>query len=217
MALGNNSSALYVDIRNGKIFRYSKTEEKGTTPVLNTKGEKKFYYIYDYIEGHVTNFSTREEEIQNTKKMIFQIHMQDGSDNYVVKMGLDTTYFRMFCSVIPNIDWTKKVRLIPRIKEENGVKKSSLIVVNNGTPMKFAFTRENLNGKPDITITKNKKGEVIDVDREEETQFFLDLVGKTLPKLVHPALAGSYEKPEAVKETHVEYDNIDTPDSDLPF
>jgi hypothetical protein len=178
-----------VDIRNGKIFRYSKTEQEGTTPVLNSKGEKKHYFIYDYIEGHVTSFSTREEEMQGTTKLVFQIHLSDGGDNYVVKMGVETAYFRMFCSVIPNIDWNYPVRLIPRIKEENGVKKSSMIIVNNNLPIKFYFTKDDPKGKPDITVTKNKKGEIIDIDREDETQFFMNVVSQAKSKLVHLAVA----------------------------
>lgn len=191
MALGNNSSAIYVDMRNGKIYRYSKTKEQGTTEQLSKTGEKKYYFIYDFIEGHVTGFSTREEEIMGQKKVVFQIHMYDKGENYIVKMGLDTTYFRMFCAVVPNIDWNYPVRLIPRLKEENATKKSSLITVNKDVPVKFAFTKENMNGKPDITVTKNKKGEVIDIDREEETQFFLNLLDEARKLLVHPAVASS--------------------------
>jgi hypothetical protein len=188
MALGNNSSAIYVDIRNGKIFRYSKTEQEGTTPILNSRGEKKHYFIYDYIEGHVTGFSTREEEMQGTTKLVFQVHLTDGGENYVVKMGVETAYFRMLCSVMPNIDWSYPVRLIPRIKEENGVKKSSMIIVNNNNPVKFYFTKENPNGKPDIVVTRNKKNEIVDIDREDETQFFLNLVSQMKDKLSHPAV-----------------------------
>jgi hypothetical protein len=161
MGLGNNSSAIYVDLRNGKVMRYSKTNEPGTMPVVSTKGDTRYYYIYDFIEGHVTNFSTREEEIAGKTRLKFQIHMDDKGESYLVKMDVDSSYFRMFCSVLPNINWSYPVRLIPRMKEENLVKKSSMIVVNNGNPVKFAFTKDNPNGKPEVTFTKNKKGEIV--------------------------------------------------------
>ncbi len=189
MALGNNSSALFVDLRNGKVMRYSKTNEIGTFPIVNSKGETRYYFMYDYIEGHVTNFSTREEEIAGKVKLKFQVHLTDQGENYILKMDVDSSYFRMFCCVLPNIDWNYPVRFIPRMKEENGVKKSSLIVVNNGNPMKFAFTKDNPNGKPDVTFTKNKKGEIIDIDREEEQKFFFALIAKAKSQLVHPAVA----------------------------
>ena len=191
MGLGNNSSAIYVDLRNGKVMRYSKTNEPGTMPIVNTKGEARYYYIYDFIEGHVTNFSTREEEIAGKLKLKFQIHLTDGGESYIVKMDVDSSYFRMFCCVLPNIDWNYPVRLIPRMKEENGVKKSSLIIVNKETPMKFAFTKDNPNGKPEVTFTKNKKGDIVDIDREEEQKFFFDLIAKAKSQLVHPAVAQS--------------------------
>jgi hypothetical protein len=189
MALGNNSSALFVDLRNGKVMRYSKTNEIGTFPIVNSKGETRYYFMYDYIEGHVTNFSTREEEIAGKVKLKFQVHLTDQGENYILKMDVDSSYFRMFCCVLPNIDWNYPVRFIPRMKEENGIKKSSLIVVNNGNPMKFAFTKDNPNGKPDVTFTKNKKGEIIDIDREEEQKFFFALIAKAKSQLVHPAVA----------------------------
>lgn len=191
MGLGNNSSAIYVDLRNGKVMRYSKTNEPGTMPVVTSKGETRYYYIYDFIEGHVTNFSTREEEIAGKTRLKFQIHMDDNGESYLVKMDVDSSYFRMFCSVLPNINWNYPVRLIPRMKEENQVKKSSMIVVNNGNPVKFAFTKDNPNGKPEVTFTKNKKGEIVDIDREEELKFFFDLIAKAKASLVHPAVAQS--------------------------
>jgi hypothetical protein len=189
MALGNNSSAIYVDLRNGKVMRYSKTNEPGTMPVVTSKGDTRYYFIYDFIEGTVTNFSTREEEIAGKKKLKFQVHLADGGDNYLLKMDVDSSYFRMFCSTLPNIDWNYPIRFIPRMKEENGVKKTSLIMVNNGNPIKFAFTKDNPNGKPEVTFTKNKKGEIVDIDREEELKFFFDLITKAKSQLVHPAVA----------------------------
>ncbi len=189
MALGNNTSAIYVDLRNGKVMRYSKTNETGTFPVVTSKGDTRYYFMYDYIEGHVTGFSTREEEIAGKPKLKFQVHLSDQGENYILKMDVDSSYFRMFCCVLPNINWSYPVRFIPRLKEENGIKKSSLILVNNGTPLKFAFTKDNPNGTPEVTFTKNKKGEIIDIDREEEQKFFFDLIAKAKSQLVHPAVA----------------------------
>jgi|APGre2960657404_1045060.scaffolds.fasta_scaffold28849_2 hypothetical protein len=221
MALGNNSSSIYLDLRNGKVYRYSKTNEPGTTATQTAKGETRYFYIYDFVEGHVTNFSTREEDIQGKLKLKFQIHLKDGNDDYVVKMDVDSSYFRMFCSVIPNIDWNFPVRLIPRIKEEQGVKKSSLITVNNGKPCKFAFTKDNPNGKPEVTFTKNKKGEVIDIDREEEQQFFFNLIADAKTKLVHPAVAQPAPTGDRVatnvKPTQNFSEDEAFEDDDLPF
>jgi hypothetical protein len=227
MALGNNSSAIYVDLRNGKVMRYSKTNEPGTFPVVTTKGDTRYYFIYDYIEGVVTNFSTREEEVAGKTKLKFQVHMTDNGENYVVKMDVDSSYFRMFCSVLPNINWNFPVRFIPRMKEENQVKKTSLIIVNNGNPVKFAFTKDNPNGKPEVTFTKNKKGEIVDIDREEEQKFFFDLIAKAKAQLVHPAVAqsapaqtfsGNDQSPSV--QVFSEEENLKSPfeeDDDLPF
>lgn len=219
MALGTNTSALYLEVRNGKIYRYSKTNESGTTPVVNSKGETRYFYIYDYVEGHVTNFSTREEDYGGKKKLLLQIHLLDGDDNYVLKLDTSSSYFRMFCSVIPNIDWTKVIRFIPRMQEQDGVKKSSMITVNNGTPLKFAFTKDNPNGKPDIVVSRNKRNEIINIDRNDETEFFLKLVEKAKSSLMHPAViskpAESPKKSAPVKPIN-DIDEFEEED-DLPF
>ena len=226
MALGNNSSAIYVDLRNGKVMRYSKTNETGTFPVVTAKGDTRYYYIYDYIEGTVTNFSTREEEVAGKTKLKFQVHLSDGGENYLLKMDVDSSYFRMFCSVLPNIDFNYPVRFIPRMKEENNVKKSSLIIVSNGNPLKFAFTKDNPNGKPEVTFTKNKKGEIIDIDREDELKFFFDLIAKAKTQLVHPAVvqpapAQTYGTTAASAPKETTSDESVNPfmeeDDDLPF
>ena len=226
MALGNNSSAIYVDLRNGKVMRYSKTNETGTFPVVTAKGDTRYYYIYDYIEGTVTNFSTREEEVAGKTKLKFQVHLSDGGENYLLKMDVDSSYFRMFCSVLPNIDFNYPVRFIPRMKEENNVKKSSLIIVSNGNPLKFAFTKDNPNGKPEVTFTKNKKGEIIDIDREDELKFFFDLIAKAKTQLVHPAVvqpapAQTYGATAASAPKETTSDESVNPfmeeDDDLPF
>jgi hypothetical protein len=223
MGLGNNTTATYVDMRNGKIYRYCKTNEMGTTPIQNKNGDTKYYFIYDFIEGTVTNFSTREEEVVGKTKLILQIHLVDQGENYVLKIDTNSSYFRMFCSVLPNIDFNYPVRFIPRIKEENGVKKSSLIVVNNNAPCKFFFTKDNPNGKPDIIISKNKKGDIVDIDRDEELEFFMNLLTQTKKRLPHPAVAqDSQPKPTASMYstpavTEVASEEVEEEENDLPW
>lgn len=226
MGLGNNTTSTYVDMRNGKIYRYSKTNEMGTTPVQNKSGDVKYYFIYDFIEGTVVNFSTREEEVVGKTKLILQIHLVDKGENYVLKIDTNSSYFRMFCSVLPNVDFNFPVRFIPRIKEENGVKKASLIVVNNNTPCKFFFTKENPNGKPEIILSKNKKGDIVDIDRDEELEFFMNLLTQTKKRLPHPAMAQE-TKPQSspfaaaavavISSDTVQEEGSDEEESDLPW
>jgi hypothetical protein len=129
----------------------------------------------------------------------------------------------MFCSVLPNIDFNYPVRFIPRIKEENGVKKSSLIAVNNNAPCKFFFTKDNPNGKPDIIISKNKKGDIVDIDRDEELEFFMNLLTQTKKRLPHPAVAqDSQPKPTASMYstpavTEVASEEVEEEENDLPW
>jgi hypothetical protein len=76
--------------------------------------------------------------------------------------------------------------------------------VNNNTPCKFFFTKDNPNGKPDIIISKNKKGDIVDIDRDEELEFFMNLLTQTKKRLPHPAMAQDSKqdvKPDAFNMT----------------
>jgi hypothetical protein len=171
MAFGKNTNSLYFSVRNGKVTRYSKTQQEGTTVVPTKDGQPRHYFIYDFIEGLITGFRTKEDEIMGQRKLFFQIQMTDDGENYTVELDSDSNYFQSFAMTILNADINQPVRIAPFMKEEDGKKKSGLFVIQNGKPLKYKFTKDNPGDLPSIEVTKNKQGKVVDVDREERNKF----------------------------------------------
>lgn len=210
MAFGKNTNSLYFSVRNGKVMRYSKTQEEGTTVIPTKDGQPRFYFVYDYIEGLITGFRTKEGEIMGKTKMFFQISMSDNGENYTVELDVDSNYFRAFAMTVLSADPNHPVRLAPFQREENGVKKTGLFVIQHGKPCKYKYTKDNPGNMPDIEVTKNKKGEIVDVDSEKRNNFLFGELNTWLSEAIGMS-SKSFSAP-VVSES-----NFDDMDSDLPF
>lgn len=209
MAFGKNTNSLYFSVRNGKVMRYSKTQEEGTTVIPTKDGQKRFYYVYDFIEGLITGFKTKEGEIMGKSKLFFQISMTDNGENYNVEIDVDSNYFRAFAMTVLSADPNHPVKIAPFQREEAGIKKTGLFVVQNGKPCKYKYTKENPGDLPDIEVTKNKKGEVVDVDNEKRNAFLFEELNKWLTEAI--GMSSSYTP--TPKESEDTFEDMD----DLPF
>lgn len=188
MALGIKTNATYLNVRNGKLYRYSKTKEEGTTTILNKKGEEKYYYIYDYIEGYITKMSTRTENLMGVDKLFLSIQFVDGTETYYINMDVDSKYFENFCSIIPNANLSRPLRMVPTQREVEGKMKSGLLLIQDSQVLKWFYTNDNPQGRPDVDVTYNKKGEIVDYDREARNKFYFDLLQKLNAQLLNPSM-----------------------------
>ena len=188
MALGIKTNATYLNVRNGKLYRYSKTKEEGTTTILNKKGEEKYYFIYDYIEGYITKMSTRTENLLGIDKLFLSVQFVDGTETYYINMDVDSKYFESFCSIIPNANLTRPLRMVPNQKEVDGKMKSSLFLVQDSQMVKWFYTKDNPQGRPDVDVTLNKKGEVVDYDREARNKFYFNMLQEMNSQLLNPSM-----------------------------
>jgi hypothetical protein len=171
MAFGKNTNSLYFSVRNGKVMRYSKTQQEGTTNLPNKDGQARYYFVYDFIEGLITGFRTKEDEIMGQKKLFFHVQISDNGENYTVEIDVDSNYFQSFAMAVLNADVNQTIKLSPFMKEEDGKKKSGMFVLQFDKPVKYKYTKDNPGDIPGIEITKNKAGKVIDIDRQERNNF----------------------------------------------
>lgn len=214
MALGIKTNATYLNVRNGKLYRYSKTKEEGTTTILNKKGEEKYYYIYDYIEGYITKMSTRTENLLGIDKLFLSIQFVDGTETYYINVDVDSKYFEAFCSIIPNANLSRPLRMVPTQKEVEGKMKSGLFLIQDSQMVKWFYTNDNPQGRPDVDVTHNKKGEVVDYDREARNKFYFDMLQELNGKLLNPTML-----PDVNQTTHTKAVLVEEEDefNDLPF
>jgi hypothetical protein len=214
MALGIKTNATYLNVRNGKLYRYSKTKEEGTTTILNKKGEEKYYYIYDYIEGYITKMSTRTENLMGIDKLFLSIQFVDGTETYYINMDVDSKYFENFCSIIPNANLSRPLRMVPTQKEVDGKMKSGLLLIQDSQVLKWFYTNDNPQGRPEVDVTLNKKGEVVDYDREARNKFYFDLLQKLNSSLLNPTMLPEVSQVSQTKQAVVEEEDEF---NDLPF
>jgi hypothetical protein len=214
MALGIKTNATYLNVRNGKLYRYSKTKEEGTTTILNKKGEEKYYYIYDYIEGYITKMSTRTENLMGIDKLFLSIQFVDGTETYYINMDVDSKYFENFCSIIPNANLSRPLRMVPTQKEVDGKMKSGLLLIQDSQVLKWFYTNDNPQGRPEVDVTLNKKGEVVDYDREARNKFYFDLLQKLNSSLLNPTMLPEVSQVSQTKQAVIEEEDEF---NDLPF
>jgi phage terminase large subunit-like protein len=217
MALGIKTNATYLNVRNGKLYRYSKTKEEGTTTILNKKGEEKYYYIYDYIEGYITKMSTRTENLMGVDKLFLSIQFVDGTETYYINMDVDSKYFENFCSIIPNANLSRPLRMVPTQREVEGKMKSGLLLIQDSQVLKWYYTNDNPQGRPDVDVTYNKKGEIVDYDREARNKFYFDLLQKLNAQLLNPSMLPEVSQVSSTKSAPVVDSFDEDEDSDLPF
>lgn len=210
MALGNKENAVYLSIRNGKVSRYSKTKEEGTTTVKTQAGEERHYFFYDYVDGLITGLKTKQTEFAGQKKTYLVVSLNDEGENYQMEIDLESNYFQSFANAVLNADVNAPIKIIPTMKEVDGKKNTGMIIMQNNQAMKWKFTKENPGGMPDIVVTRNKKNEVVDVDRDDRNNFLF----AELDKWLDGAVSAS-KTPLPVAEVFEETNDLDV--NDLPF
>lgn len=211
MALGNRESAIYLSIRNGKVYRYSKTQQEGTVTITNKNGEDRFYFVYDYVDGIVTSIKTKKDSFAGQEKTFLVVTLSDEGENFSIEIDIQSNYFQSFANAVINGDVNQTFKLIPTLKEVDGKKNTGMIIMQNGQALKWKYTKDAPGDMPNIVITKNKKGEVVDVDRDERNNFLFT----QLDNWLSGAVTGKSSMPQPTSLIEDDSDELDT--NDLPF
>jgi hypothetical protein len=196
MALGNNNSAIYLSISDGKIVRRFKEKTKDSVERVLTKGVNAGKTVheekYAFVEGLITNIEAKDSP-QYGKNWIVTI--QDETETYLLQMDYSSGYSSAFLKALPNVDINSKVKLSPKMTLEGDKKKATLFINQHGEAAKWAFTKDNPNGLPPMTKQKVKGKEVWD---DSDMMEFLERMVNTeiLPKLKSVAVELGDEEPE---------------------
>lgn len=193
MGLENNSNAIYLSISNGKICR--RVSQKTDTSIQRTNKENKEVHeeFYDAISGHITAIDVREHPEYGK---FWNVTVSDGTQNYILQFKYSSGYASAFLKQLPNVDFDQMVKLVPKLTEENGKKKTTLFVNQYGAALKHFFTKDNPNGLPQLKQVK-VKGQIT-WDDTEMMEFFENYV----EQYIRPKLSKSkpvLQVPEAVE------------------
>lgn len=201
MALGNNNSAIYLSISDGKIVRRFKEKTKDSVERTLTKGVNAGKVVheerYSFVEGIITNIEAKDSP-QYGKNWIVTI--QDGKETYLLQMDYSGGYSSAFLKALPNVDVTQKVKLSPKMTLEGDKKKATLFINQHGEAAKWAYTKDNPNGLPPMVKKKIKGKETW--DDSDMMEFLEEMVNRDIvPQLKsYKAVAAEVEEVDSEKE-----------------
>jgi hypothetical protein len=156
MALGNNNSAIYLSIADGKIVRRFQNATDNSRERVISKGPNAGKVVheehYAYVEGLITDISTKESEYGKS----WLVTIKDGKDTYVLQMDYSSGYSSAFLKALPNVDLLSKVKLSPKMTIEGDKKKTTLFVNQHGAAAKHFYTKDTPNGLPQMKKIKVK-------------------------------------------------------------
>jgi len=134
----NTSNALY--ILQGKIVKVA-NKETG-----NFEVNGKFYEAYDSISGYLVGFKIVDGYRDGERDVALKI--QDGTDEYLLKFGVNSGNFTSWSKSIQNADLLKELELVPTFKQDGDKKQSSLLIKQNGEWIKRKYTNDSMGELP---------------------------------------------------------------------
>lgn len=201
MALGNNNSAIYLSIADGKIVRRFKEKTKDSVERVITRGVNAGKTIheekYSFVEGLITNIEVKDSKDYG-KSWIVTI--QDENEVYLLQMDYSSGYSSAFLKALPNVDVSNKVKLSPKITVEGEKKKATMFINQHGEAAKWAYTKDAPNGLPAMVKKKIKGKEAWD---DSDMMEFLETMVNTqiVPQLKsYKAVASEVEEEEEKEE-----------------
>ena len=166
------TNALY--LLQGRIIKGA-TKEQSTFEKNN-----KYYEEFNSISGRLTDFKV-VDGYTGDKEVALTIDCT--GEMYTMYFGVNSGYFKSFARSIENADLLKELELFPTHKEENGIKKSSLIMKQNDEWIKRVYTVANMGDMPPaVPVEVNDK---IEYDYTAQNKFLID---KIIAKFEHSKL-----------------------------
>jgi hypothetical protein len=158
MALGNNSSAIYLKISNGKVVRSFKTPTANSVTRTTDNGKIVHEETYGFIEGIITDISTKE----NDYGKFWVVKITDEGTDYILEFNYSGGIASSFLKTLPNVNFARPVRISPKQTIDGDKKKNTLFINQDGVPLKWYWTREDMKDLPDLKKIKVKGKETWD-------------------------------------------------------
>lgn len=172
------TSAIYLTIADGKICRRLQTKTPDAIERVTKEGKLVYEEFYKGWKGKITNIKTRENDYGKS----WMIELTDEFGVYFLQMPYSSGYSASFLKALPNVDLTKDVTLTPKLTIEGEKKRSTMFISQDGTGIKWAYTKDNPNGIPELKQIKVKGKTTWD---DSDIMEFLENMVNTeiLPKL----------------------------------
>ena len=179
MAEVTTNHAAYYSITDGRICRTFKTATNKSTERVNKMGKIVHEEFYDGLSGRITDIKIKDHPDYGK---FWMVTLSDNHWTGIVQMKYSSGYASAFLKMLPNIDLSKDVKIVPKMTIEGDKKKASLFIMQEGKPLKHFYTKENPNGLPQMKKIKVKGKETW--DDSDMMEFFEKMVfTEVVPKL----------------------------------
>lgn len=213
MGLGDSTGKLtYLNIKKGKLS------------YKNSQGEAS---EAGYIDGFITKVEFEEKEWEGKKHEQCKLTIVDGEDKFQLQMKTDSGYFRNFCNAFKSGNPKLRTKITPTYKEDGAKKQSGCFVEQNGTALKWFYSKanENLDEIPKLEVHEVKKQKIYDGTNQIEfwKKWLLSLDFKEEIEAVSNSLSNQengLNKKEDSKKATTKKAAVESPlddQDDLPF
>lgn len=148
-----DNNAIFLTIANGKITRKVKQPTDTSVQRVNKQGNTVHEEIYKAWKGKITDVKVKDHPEYGK---FWNVTLTDEDGDAVLQMNYSSGYSSAFLKTLPNVDLDSEVIITPNLKIEGDKKKTSLFVTQHGEALKWAFTKDNPNGLPELKQIKVK-------------------------------------------------------------
>jgi len=200
MGLGNNESGKFISIVGGRFCIRVPEGTAGAETRVNKIGKTVHEKYYDSFTGKLVALKVADGNYGKQWEFSFQ----DSGEVYKLQLGYTNSFAKNILKMLPNADLSKEMKISPSTKvQEDGTKKSSIFINQDGVALKHAYTRDNPNGLPPMTQV-TVKGSLV-WDDTDQMVFLEDMAMETIV----PKLEGAVEVAPATSTAPVA-DSLDT-------
>jgi hypothetical protein len=127
-----NEKLYWIRIKDGKFVYWN--------------GEKEIFY--DQMKGKIVSYYLKENEINGQKfeECIFTIICEN--EKYLLSFRVDSSYFRIFCNYLPNLDMNENILIKVKMDVIQGKKKGAIFVKQLENWIKAFYTRDAMKDYP---------------------------------------------------------------------
>jgi hypothetical protein len=132
----NKKKTHWVKIKDGKLSYWN--------------GEKEL--IFDEMQGIVSDIFFKDDEYQGRTFTLALFTLFCDAEKYILSINTDSSYFRSFCNYLRSADITKNVLIRPKITEDEGKKKYSIFLQQEGKWLKAYYTKLHPGDFPQLVV-----------------------------------------------------------------
>lgn len=187
MGLGNHgSSRTYLNIKEGKI--------------AIRKGDQVEYF--GNVSGYLTGIDIKDGKFGKE----LHLTLNDDGETYVLQTKFDGGYARGFMMAIKNADLRLPMVLVPKYEVVGDKKKSTMFINQDGTGIKWYWTKDNPGDLPQMT-SREWKGKT-EWDNTAQMEYLEKMILEDIKPKLSPARVGENSNTPAPAEQN---------NDDLPF